>query len=596
MEAKECALSGSGTSDGRRVRRVAVWFAAGTAGAVLGLSGCGGSGGSGGSVGVDTNLSGTAAADTFNSAVVQTGGKVTWAIGKPVDNWNLLSADGNTFDGEQVLSGVYPYTFIVNPSFAVTMNSQLLDSAQQTSTSPQTIVYKIKQNAVWSDGAPVDASDFVYAWQVQNGTDSNIANATGVGYSQIQSVTGSGDGKTVTVVFKTPFADWKSLFGPLYPAHVAKQHGDLDASFAWFGSNPPTVSGGPFVVGSVSSDKAAVTLARNAKYYGAPAKLDEIVFRVIPSATAEPAALRSREVDGIYPEARADLVNQVRSMGSAVTYHIDSGLQFEHFDFNLKNPALGNKAWGRTLRTAMFTAVDRADMLSKTIGQLQPGAQTLDNRMFVHNQTGYQDDVTKYGLGTGDVVKARKLLTDAGFKGVGTGGRLTAPDGSPVPAFSLRYTLGDQFRQDECDLFAADMAGLGITVDVSPTDDLAATLAQSGSNYTYDIIVFAWVATPFPASADQALYVTGGGSNYGGYSNPNVDRWLGAAAASTDPAAINADLNKADDQISHDAYTLPLYQNPTFIAFYPKLGNVRDNSTQTGPAYDIQQWGLKTAS
>ena len=579
------------------------WLAAAAVGLALalGVAGCGSGGGSGGSVSSDTNLSGTSAADSFNSASVQTGGKVTWAIGKTVDNWNLLSTSGSTFDAEQVLDGVYPYAFVADPSFTITMNSDLLDSASQTSTSPQTIVYKIKQDAVWSDGVPISADDFVYAWQVQNGTDTNIANATSVGYDQIQSVTGSDGGKTVTVVFKTPFADWKSLFGPLYPAHVAAQHGSSDASFAWFGANPPTVSGGPFVVSLVSSDKTSIVLARNAKYYGTPAKLDQVVFRAFTESTLEAAALRSHEVDGIYPQVQGypqsqlDLINQVRGMGSAVTYHIDSGLQFEHFDFNLKNPALGDPSWGRTLRTAMFTAVDRADMLSKTISRFQPTAETLDNRMFVHNQAGYQDDVAKYGLGTGDAAAARKLLAGAGFKGADIGGRLTAPDGGAIPAFSLRYALGDTIRQDECDLFAADMAKLGITVNVAPTPNLAATLAQNGGNYVYDIVVFAWDATPFPASGDQAFYMTGGGSNYGGYSNPNVDGWLHAAAASTDQTVSTADLDKADDQISRDAYTLPLYQMPNLIAFDPKLGNVRDNGTQVGPAYNVQQWGLKTS-
>ncbi len=585
-------MSGFGSSGGRRLRRFAAWSAAGTL--ALGLAGCGGTGGGSGSA-ADANLAGTAAADSFNSATVRSGGKATWTIEKTVDNWNLLSADGNTFDYGQVLNGVYPSAFIAKPSYAVVMNTDLLESAEQTGASPQTIVYKVKPDAVWSDGTPIGADDFVYAWQVQNGTDANIANATSVGYDQIESVTGTDGGKTVTVVFKTPFPDWKSLFGPLYPAHVAKQHGSDEAAFSWFAAHPPTVSGGPFVVSSVASDKTSVILSRNPKYYGAAAKLDQVVFRSITDSAQEPTALQNREVDGIYPQPQVDLVSQVRSMGSAITYHVDSGLQFEHFDFNLKNPVLGDKTWGRTLRTAMFTAVNRADMLSKTIQQFQSSATTLDNRMFVHNQNGYQDNVAKHGLGLGDTAKARKLLTDAGFKNATTGGRLTTPDGTPVPAFSLRYTVGNKIRQNESDLFAADMAKLGITVNVSPTDNLGATLAQSGSNYTYDIIVFAWVATPFPASANQPLYVTGGGSNYGGYSNPDVDNWLNTAATSTDQATILANLNKADDQISRDAYTLPLYQKPTLIAFYPKLGNVRDNSTQIGPTYNIQEWGLKAS-
>ena len=585
----------SGLSGSKRAR---AWTTAGAAVLALVLGACGGTSGSSGGSGTasDTNLAGTSAADSFNSATVGTTGKITWTIEKTVDNWNLLSADGNTFDYGQVLNGIYPYTFIPNPSYAVTMNSDLLASATQTSTSPQTVTYQIKPNAVWSDGQPINADDFVYAWQVQNGTDANIPVASTTGYQDIQSVTGSDNGKTVTVVYKTTFPDWKSLFGPLYPAHIAKQHGNNEASFAWFGANPPTVSGGPFVLASVSSDKTSVILDRNPKYYGAPARVDQVVFRAITDSTQEPTALQNHEVDGIYPQPQVDLVTQVRNMGGAVTYHINSGLSFEHIDFNLKNPAIGNKTWGTTLRTAMFTATNRNDMIAKTIKQFQSSATALNSRVLVANQKGYQDNVTQFGLGAGDVTKAQKLLTDAGFKNATSGGHLTAPDGTAIPAFQMKYTVGNTIRQNECDLFAADMAKLGITVNVSPTDNLGATLSQSGNNYTYDIIVFAWVATPFPASANQPLYTTGGGSNYGGYSNAQVDQWLNAAASTTDSSAQITNLNKADQQISKDAYTLPLYQKPTFIAFYPKLGNVRDNTTQIGPTYNIGQWGIKTGS
>jgi len=585
----------SGLSGSRRAR---AWTTAGAAVLALVLGACGGTSGSSGGSGSasDTNLAGTAAADSFNNASVGTTGKITWTIEKTVDNWNLLSADGNTFDYGQVLNGIYPFTFIPNPSYAITMNSDLLQSANETSTSPETITYKINPNAVWSDGTPITADDFIYAWQVQNGTDANIPVASTTGYQDIASVTGSDNGKTVTVVYKTTFPDWKSLFGPLYPAHIAKQHGNNEASFAWFGANPPTVSGGPFVLTSVSSDKTSVILDRNAKYYGAPAHVDQVVFRAITDSTQEPTALQNHEVDGIYPQPQVDLVTQVRNMGNTVTYHINSGLSFEHIDFNLKNPAIGNKTWGTTLRTAMFTATNRNDMIAKTIKQFQSSATALNSRVLVANQKGYQDNVTQFGLGTGNLSQAQKMLTDAGFKNATSGGHLTAPDGTPIPAFQMKYTVGNTIRQNECDLFAADMAKLGITVNVSPTDNLGATLSQSGNNYTYDIIVFAWVATPFPASANQPLYTTGGGSNYGGYSNAQVDQWLNTAASTTDTSAQISNLNKADQQISKDAYTLPLYQKPTFIAFYPKLGNVRDNTTQIGPTYNIGQWGIKNSS
>ncbi|HEY3868993.1 MAG TPA: ABC transporter family substrate-binding protein [Actinocrinis sp.] len=579
-----------------RPRRSAAWSAAAAACAALALAGCGGSGSGSSSGSSDSNIAGTAAADTWNSATVGKGGKVTWTIEKTMDNWNLLSADGNTFDYGQVINALAPSTFITNPSYSVTLNSDLLASATETSTNPETVVYKIKPNAVWSDGSPIDADDFVYNWQVQNGSDPNIAAASTTGYQEIKSVTGSDGGKTVTAVFGSTFSDWKALFTTMLPAHIAQEHGNNEQSFAWFQSNPLPVSGGPFEVSSVSSDHTSVILNRNPKYYGAPARLDQIVFRAITDASQEPTALQNKEVDGIYPQPELNLVTQVKNMGDQVTWKIDSGLSFEHIDFNLKNAALGNASWGKTLRTAMFTATNRQDIIDKTIKQFDSGSTVLNSRMLVPGQKGYQDNVTQFGLGAGDLTKARQELTSAGFKNAASGGHLTAPDGTAIPALAMKYTVGNQIRQNTCDLFAAEMAQLGITVNVSPTDNLGATLAQTGNGYSYDVIVFAWVDTPFPASANQPLYTTNGGSNFGGYSNAQVDNWLNAAAGTTDSAAQITNLNNADQQISKDAYTLPLYQKPVFLAFNPKIGNVRDNTTSVGPTYNIGEWGLKSSS
>jgi peptide/nickel transport system substrate-binding protein len=244
----------------------------------------------------------------------------------------------------------------------------------------------------------------------------------------------------------------------------------------------------------------------------------------------------------------------------------------------------------------MFTALNRDEVLAKTVQPAQPAAVALDNRMFVPGQAGYQNDVGAVGLGTGDLAGARTMLTAAGFTGAAAGKELTAPGGAVLPAFRMVFAGGDAARQTTCQLFAAAMADLGITVDVAPTDDMDATLTRSAPGYGYDIVDFASVASPFPAAADQQAYATTGGDDFGGYSNKSVDGWLAEAAATEDQSLAAADLDKADQQISKDAYTLPLYQTPTLIAFWPDLVNVHDNVTAAGPTYNVGEWGLKQAS
>ena len=71
-------------------------------------------------------------------------------------------------------------------------NSELIESAEPISLSPETIVYTLDPKAVWSDGVPISAADFKYAWEQQRGDP--VASSTDVtsiaGYRDIASVPG----------------------------------------------------------------------------------------------------------------------------------------------------------------------------------------------------------------------------------------------------------------------------------------------------------------------------------------------------------------------------------------------------------------------
>jgi peptide/nickel transport system substrate-binding protein len=472
------------------------------------------------------------------------------------------------------------------------MNKDLLESAEMTSSSPQTVVYRIKKNAMWSDTMPITADDFVYNWKVQNGRDCpNCAAASTSGFDQVQSVVSSDNGKTVTVTFSKPFTDWKQLWNggsPIYPAHIAAQHGDittpqgLATAFTWFGTTVPNYSGGPFQIENFSNKKA-ITLVPNPKWYGQRPKLNRLIYRIITDAAQEPNALQNREVHVIYPQPQIDLVQQVRKL-PGVSSFIGLGLPWEHIDFNLGNAFLINKE----LRKAMFTAVDRQVIIDKTVGQFTNKVKPLNSHNFVPQQKGYEDVISDTGQGSGNLQKAKQILADAGYKIQGD--QLVAPDGNLVPPMRIRYTSGNQIRQIQCELFAQQVKPLGITVQLVPTDSLGGTLSKGD----YDIAVFSWMTRPFPYGNAVHQWVTGQGTNYGHYSNPEVDRLINAAATSTDTATANQKLNQADRLMTEDAYVLPLYQKPTFIALYDTIANVRNNSSADGPLYNVQEWGIRT--
>jgi len=308
--------------------------------------------------------------NTCNKGTTKAGGTFTYTIEKVITGWNLNNANSNTFDFAEVLDGVLPGAFTATPDLKPVVNTDVMTSVTQTNTNPQTLVYKINPNAVWSDGTAIDATDWQYAWDTSDLTlCPKCEPASTSGYDQIQSLTPSDNGKTVTVVMKKPYSDWQSMFGTMYPAHIAAKHGDITtpagraASFTWFDQNQPTYSGGPYIITAYVKD-TSVTESPNPKWWGAvKPSLSKLLFRIITDQTQEVPALQNNEVQAIYPQPNQDIVTSVSGI-QGVNYYLGKGLVWEHLDFNEKSGPLADKQ----LRIALFTAVDRKAIIARTIG------------------------------------------------------------------------------------------------------------------------------------------------------------------------------------------------------------------------------------
>jgi peptide/nickel transport system substrate-binding protein len=395
-------------------------------------------------------------------------------------------------------------------------------------------------------------------------------------------------------VFHTPYADWQNLFAsgtPLYPAHIAAQQGDLNtpeglkAAFDWFGATVPTYSGGPYQV-SEWQDNVALTLVPNPQWYGKTKPvLESLIVRVITEASQEPIALQNDEVQVIYPQPQVDLVQQVQNI-PGVSQAQGLGLQWEHLDLNLRNEFLA----AEPLRDAIFAATNVQSIIDSTVGQFNEDVTPLKSHMFVPGIEGYEDYLPPE-QGSGDIERARQILTEAGYTNIGEGQQLTQPDGRAVPTMRIRYTVGNAIRQTTVELIQAQVRPLGLNLEIVPTDDLGGT-TDSGD---YDMIVFAWVQTPASFSNAEQTWNSTSSQNFGEYQNAEVDRLMHEAATSTDLVAARAKLNEAGRILAEDSYVLPLYQKPTFIAAQNNVANVRNNSSLDGPTYNVEEWGLRAA-
>lgn len=527
--------------------------------------------------------------NTCNSGPTKQGGTIVVAIEKKLPNWNTFDSDGNTFETAQVMTGLLPTPFIVDPDSSVRWNTDLFsEEPKLTSESPMRLVYKIRKEAVWDDGTPISAKDFEYFWRSNNTKDCpDCTPASSAGYDVMSAVTGSDDDKTVTVTFDSPYPDWKSLFPFLYPAHVAQKAGDLKtpaglaAAFDAFRKDPPTWSGGPYRISEQTPD-VSVTLVPNPKWYGDPkAAMEKVMFRIIEDQAQHALALRNKEVHALTSQPNGDLVQAVSNL-PGVNFNLSKGSSWEHIDLNLENKWLKDVA----LRQAIFTAIDRKGIIDRTVGPFFKGAEPLNNHVFMPGTKGYKDNVTASGQGSGDIAKAKKILTDAGYKIEGN--KLTTPAGEAVGPLRFRYTTGNQLRQATAELVQASLAQIGVDMKIDPTANLGNTLSTSD----FDLIIFGWVGTPF-LSDKKDLFITGGGGNYGNWSNKEADALIEEATRIFDDNKARELFNRMDELMVKDAYNLPLFQKPVFLAVYSDYVNIRNNPTSAGPTYNIEEWGLK---
>jgi peptide/nickel transport system substrate-binding protein len=540
--------------------------------------------------------SSTKSSSPASASSVKTGGSAVFALDEDIAGFNPLQYSDNEFVLAEIQNETLPSVYIIQPNFSVALNKAFVTSATETSTSPQTIVYQINPKAVWSDGVPMNAADFVYNWQAQSGLSKykDVGNAaylpaTTSGYSQIQSVTGSNNGKTVTVVFSTPFPDWQSLFAPIIPAHTAQKVG-FNNGFQNFNA-ASQVSGGPYMIQSYTKNTSLVEV-RNPKWWSTPGNLSKLVYSFILDDSQQPPAMANGEVNMINPALGSlPLLDSLKAIPGA-TASVDPGLEFQHFDFNQANPYLAVNG----IRHAIAYGTNREEMIQRLVAPLTTKITPLENRIFMPPQAQYQDNSN--GQGAFDPSKAESLLKAAGMT-MGSDGYFHpnfGPDKGQDFTLSVSTTSGVEERLELEELFQADMKAIGVKINIQnyPAATLFGTI---GPKSEYQIIEFAWVQSPFP-SGSYSIYCTytdpsACGENWNHYSDPAMDKLMQQAISSTSPTQEATLFNQADALMWNDMATLPLFEEPTLFGWSSSYGNVEPNASSQGFSWNANLWGQK---
>jgi peptide/nickel transport system substrate-binding protein len=497
---------------------------------------------------------------------VRDGGTLTWPLDQMPVNFNYNQIDGTEWNGFYVIRAMMPWPFLSDAHGDIRWNPNYLASKPTLVTDPkQVVTLEINPKATWSDGTPITWQDFYWQWKAVNGANPAYHISGANGYEDIESVARGKDDREVVITFARHFADWQSLFGPLYPSST-------DRNPALFNDGWKArflQSAGPFKLDSINQTTKTLTAVRDPKWWGPPAKLDRIVFRVIdPDAQID--ALANGEVD--FMEIASDVDKYQRALRIPdVDIRVAGGPNFSHITFNGAGEILSDLR----VRQAVAMAIDRSAVTRSLLGPLNLPTTTLGNHLFMLNQTGYRDNSGEVGTYNPD--KAKTLLDEAGWA---LNGSVRMKNGKPLQ-LTLIIPTGIATSRQVGELIQNMLAAVGVKLVITavPGDDFFDKYITAGQ---YDLTFFSWMGTPFPISSAKSVYVKPTRDargrmhiqqNYARIGSDAIDRLFDQANAELDRAKAIEIANQADALIWQEVHSMTLYQRPELFATKKDLAN-----------------------
>ncbi|MBT2398112.1 ABC transporter family substrate-binding protein [Streptomyces sp. ISL-100] len=395
---------------------------------------------------------------------VKDGGTVRWAVDTTAPTLNAFQADADA-STSRIAGAVLPSLFTLDERGRPQLNADYLESAEIVEREPkQVVLYKINQQAVWSDGREIGAPDFLAQWRALGGRNTAYWTARNAGYERIEKIERGANDLEVRVTFAKPYADWRSLFTPLYPQDVMGS----PAAFNDGARDKLKATAGPFTLKELDRAGGKATLERNPRWWGQPAKLDTLVFSTVtrdkraaalaageldiadigrstadrialagrdagakgqqlnhgPGAAVTPAsALRSWAIaHGSSEELAAAEWETRRKSREAISRYAAEQTALRGFDIRKSlEPAYTQLALNGTsgpltddrVRRAVARAIDRKELAEAVLKPLGLPAHPLGSHLALAGQEAYSD--SSGALGDQDTQAAQALLADAGW-------------------------------------------------------------------------------------------------------------------------------------------------------------------------------------
>ncbi|EWY39256.1 peptide ABC transporter substrate-binding protein [Skermanella stibiiresistens SB22] len=430
-----------------------------------------------------------------------------------------------------------------------------------------TYTFKLRPDAVWSDGTPLTAKDFVYSWarMVDPTTASNyafilwpITNAERitkgeVPKDQIGAVAVDDHMLKVTLRSPTPYFLQMLMHHSAYPVPQTAIE-----KFGREWTRPGNiVSNGAYTI-QEWVPQGHIKAVKNPRYRdAADVQIDTVFYYPVEEYGTELKQFRAGELHTTYdvpqeliPSLEKDMAGQFRNSPYFGTYYYGINVTREPFKSDTK------------LRHALAMAIDR-DILVKQItkggeipayGWVPPGVPGYQQQQVAWAKT---DQKTR-------VADAKKILAEAGYD-----------KGNPLKV-ELLYNTNDNHKK-----IAIAIAGMWkqfLGVETTLRNEEWKVYLESRNKKQFQVMRAAWIGDYVdPYSFLELLRGDIGEQNPAGYANPDFDATADKATRETDAAARFGLLGEAEKMVLTDMPIIPIYFYSQQHMVSDKLKGWQDN-------------------
>ena len=311
---------------------------------------------------------------------------------------------------------------------------------------------------------------------------------------------------------------------------------------------------GPYGISSFSTS-GKVVLTANPKYDGGEkASIKTVNLLPFTTTTAEENALRAGEVDyGYIDPTDLDQESSFTNLGYSVKPW--TGWAITYMPYNFNNPAMGAVFKQLYAREAVQESIDQTT-LAKVVfnGTATPGYGPVPQS----EESDFLSAVQKANPYPFSTVKAKALLTGHGWteqSGVmvcadaGTGAAQCGAGVAAGTKFQMQVLSqsGSTVTDNMMSAVQSSLAetGIGFSIKTAPVNSVLSqtpqcTASQSicGWQLSFFGTAGSWYFPAYPTG--DSLFLTGGGSNFGDYSNTAVDKLITATTTSGSTEAMQA--------------------------------------------------------